>query len=124
VGDALSQESIADFAAAELADAQSSASPAVQPQRIANRLRMVDDGSPQQEGNALDPEEGTAEDNVQLRGAAMTIQRALRAKREAGFLEKRTFNIAAISKAAIIDNREKKKLAARIAESEVQLLRL
>ena len=54
----------------------------------------------------------------------MTIQRALRAKREAGFLEKRTFNIAAISKAAIIDNREKKKLAARIAESEVQLLRL
>ena len=120
----MSQESIADFAAAELADAQSSASPAVQPHLIASRLRMVDDGSPQQEGNALDPEEGTAEDNVQLRGAAMTIQRALRAKREAGFLEKRTFNIAAISKAAIAENREKKKLAARIAESEVQLLRL
>ena len=123
-GDALSQESIADFTAAEQEDAQTSASPAVKPQRIANRLRMVDDGSPQQEDNALDPKEGTAEDNVQLRGAAMTIQRALRAKREAGLLEKRTFNIAAISKAAIVENREKKKLTARIAESEVQLLRL
>ena len=100
----MSEESIADFAAAELASAQNSASPAVKPRRIANRVRVVDDASPQQQqqqedGDALDSEEGLG--NVALRGAAMTIQRALRAKKEAGLLEKRSFNIADISKAVI-----------------------
>ena len=107
MGSALSEESIADFAAAELASAQNSASPAVKPRRIANRVRVVDDASPQQQqqqqqqedGDALDSEEGLG--NVALRGAAMTIQRALRAKKEAGLLEKRSFNIADISKAVI-----------------------
>ena len=104
MGSALSEESIADFAAAELVSAQNSASPAVKPRRIANRVRVVDDASPQQQqqqedGDALDSEEGLG--NVALRGAAMTIQRALRAKKEAGLLEKRSFNIADISKAVI-----------------------
>ena len=120
MGSALSEESIADFAAAELVSAQNSASPAVKPRLIANRLRMVDDGdaSPQQQDSALDSKE--APGNVELRGAAMTIQRALRAKKEAEGL-KRTFNLADISKAAV-KVEEKRKLAARIAESEAAQL--
>ena len=121
MGSALSEESIADFAAAELVSAQNSASPAVKPRLIANRMKMVDDGdasSPQQQDNALDSKE--APGNVELRGAAMTIQRALRAKKEAEGL-KRTFNLADISKAAV-KVEEKRKLAARIAESEAAQL--
>eukprot|EP00964_Phaeocystis_antarctica_P053329 scaffold31287_cov57-Phaeocystis_antarctica.AAC.1 len=70
-------ESVADFAAAELVAAQNSASPAVKPRLIANRLRMVDNGSPQQPDNEIQPEgEGEGEGkNVALVGAAMTIQR-------------------------------------------------
>ena len=82
---------------------------------IANRMKMIDDGdgSPQrqQQDNALDTKKTTEArknpnpgnpnpGNAELRGAALTIQRALRAKKEAEG-HKRTFNLADISKAAV-----------------------
>ena len=56
-----------------------------------------------------------------MRDAASTIQRALRAKREAALITRKTFNIAEVARAAKqVD--EKKKLASRIAELEAAQL--
>jgi len=112
-----SAESVADVAAADLAAAEASAAPAVKPKRIENRVRMVDAGSPR---NTVEAGEGGAGTD-RLRDAASTIQRALRAKREAALITRKTFNIAEVARAAKqVD--EKKKLASRIAELEAAQL--
>jgi len=92
-------ESVADVAAADLAAAEASAAPAVKPKRIENRVRMVDSGSPRQPRNAVEAGEGGASTD-RLRDAASTIQRALRAKREAALITRKTFNIAEVARAA------------------------
>ena len=94
-----SPESVADVAAADLAAAEASAAPAVKPKRIENRVRMVDSGSPRQPRNAVEAGEGGASTD-RLRDAASTIQRALRAKREAALITRKTFNIAEVARAA------------------------
>ena len=114
VGDALSSESVADFAAADLAATERSGSPAAKPRRIANRLRLVDDGEDAADADAP----GDGDGNERLRGAALTIQRAMRAKRATELVGNKTFSLADVSRAAT-KKEEKRKLAARIAESEV-----
>ena len=114
VGDALTSESVADFAAADLAVTERSESPAAKPRRIANRLRLVDDGEAAADADAP----GDGDGNERLRGAALTIQRAMRAKRATELVGNKAFSFADISRAAT-KKEEKRKLAARIAESEV-----
>ena len=114
VGDALTSESVADFAAADLAATERSGSPAAKPRRIANRLRLVDDGEAAADADAP----GDGDGNERLRGAALTIQRAMRAKRATGLVTNKAFSLADVSRAAT-KVEEKRKLAARIAESEV-----